>query len=176
MNYSWRWFGTGFNFRRFIGFSRMIRCSKGSKMVIKMTPHDPNFETRVRENFALQQVMSLIGARMVNVGPGLCEIEISARQDLTQQDGFIHAGIVTTILDSSCGYAAYTLMPADSRVLSVEFKVNLLAPAKGEIIRAIAEVKRAGRTLTVCSADAFADETLCATMLATMMCLEPTKK
>ena len=141
-----------------------------------MTPQDPNFETRVRESFARQQVMSLIGARMVNVGPGLCEIEISARQDLTQQDGFIHAGIVTTILDSSCGYAAYTLMPADSRVLSVEFKVNLLAPAKGEIIRAIAQVKRAGRTLTVCSADAFADEILCATMLATMMCLEPTKK
>ena len=141
-----------------------------------MTPKDSKFETRVRESFARQQVMELIGARMVRVEPGLCEIEIPLRDDLTQQDGFMHAGIVTTILDSSCGYAAYTLMPADSRVLSVEFKVNLLAPAKGEIIHAIAQVKRAGRTLTVCSADAFADGKICATMLATMMCLEPTKK
>jgi uncharacterized protein (TIGR00369 family) len=114
--------------------------------------------------------MSLIGATLKTVEPGIVEIEIPAREDLTQQDGFMHAGIVTTILDSACGYAAYTLMPADSSVLSVEFKVNLLAPAKGELIMARAEVKRFGRTLTVCTADAFADGTICATMLATMFC------
>jgi uncharacterized protein (TIGR00369 family) len=84
----------------------------------------------------------------------------------------MHAGIVTTALDSACGYAAYTLMPAGSRVLSVEFKVNLLAPAKGELIIASAQVKRPGRTLTVCTADAFADGKICATMLATMICIK----
>lgn len=142
-------------------------------------PHhvkDPDFESRVRENFASQKVMHLIGARLNRVEPGVVEIEIDTRDDLTQQNGYIHAGIITTILDSACGYAAYTLMPADSGVLSVEFKVNLLAPATGERIRAHAEVKRSGRTLTVCSADAFAidgeQETICATMLATMFCLQ----
>ena len=113
--------------------------------------------------------MQLIGASLDTVEPGVVEISIPFREDLTQQDGFIHAGIVTTILDSACGYAAYTLMPAASSVLSVEFKVNLLSPAKGSVISAHAEVKRSGRTLTVCSADAFADGKLCATMLATMI-------
>lgn len=139
--------------------------------------NDPNFEARVRASFELQNVMQLIGARLDRVEPGIVEIEIDSRSDLTQQNGYVHAGIVTTILDSACGYAAHTLMPANSGVLSVEFKVNLLAPAKGERIRAKAEVKRAGRTLTVCTADAFAidgdKETLCATMLATMFCVNP---
>lgn len=136
-----------------------------------MIPEDPNFESRVRESFARQNVMDLIGASLKSIGPGFVEIELPWRGDLTQQDGFLHAGIVTTILDSACGYAAYTLMPADSSVLSVEFKVNLLAPAKGERIVANAKVKRSGRTLTVCAADAFADGHLCATMIATMICL-----
>jgi uncharacterized protein (TIGR00369 family) len=131
---------------------------------------DPDFERRVRVNFEQQRVMQLIGAKLGTVEPGVVEITVPFREDLTQQDGYIHAGIVTTILDSACGYAAYTLMPADSSVLSVEFKVNLLAPAKGATITARAEVKRSGRTLTVCSADAFADDSLCATMLATMIC------
>ena len=133
---------------------------------------DPNFESRVRENFARQRVMGMIGASLRVVDAGSVEIEIASREDLTQQDGYMHAGIVTTVLDSACGYAAFTLMPAGSSVLSVEFKVNLLAPASGEKVRVRAEVKRAGRTLTVCSADAFADEKICATMLATLICLE----
>jgi uncharacterized protein (TIGR00369 family) len=141
-------------------------------MKTRFEPQDPDFESRVRKNFAEQQVMNLIGASLKLVRPGVVDIELPAREDLTQQDGFIHAGIVTTILDSACGYAAYTLMPARSSVLSVEFKVNLLAPAMGKIIVAHAEVKRFGRTLTVCSADAFADEKICATMLATMICRE----
>ena len=140
-------------------------------------PTDPHFESRIRANFESQAVMGLIGARLGRVEPGFVEIEIETRSDLTQQNGYVHAGIVTTILDSACGYAAYTLMPADSGVLSVEFKVNLLAPAVGETIAARAAVKRAGKTLTVCSADAFArnaeNETLCATMLATMFCVRP---
>jgi len=136
-----------------------------------MNPKDPNFEARVRKNFSEQKVMRLIGARLTKVTAGECEIVVLMREDLAQQDGFMHAGIVTTVLDSACGYAAYTLMSEGSRVLSVEFKVNLLAPAKGEIILASAGVKRAGKTLTVCTADAFADNILCATMLATMICI-----
>ena len=132
-------------------------------------PPDPEFRLRVEESFARQQVMKLLGASLDVVEPGIVEISLEARDDLSQQDGFVHAGIVATILDSACGYAAYTLMPAGSRVLSIEFKLNLLAPADGKIIRARAEVKRPGRTLTVCTADAFADDKLCATMLATMI-------
>src|SRR4051794_19941531 len=120
--------------------------------------------------------MQLIGASLGDVSPGHVEIRLPFRSDLTQQDGYLHAGIVTTILDSSCGYAAYTLMPAGSSVLAVEFKVNLLAPAKGDEIIARGAVKRAGRTLTVCNADAFAvengQEKICATMLGTMFCLQ----
>lgn len=130
---------------------------------------EQNFRDRVRESFAKQRVMRLIGTRLTLVEPGVIEIELPYREDLTQQDGFIHAGIVTTVLDSACGYAAYSLMPEGSSVLSVEFKVNLLAPAKAEVIKVRAEVKRAGRTLTVCTADAFAGEKVCATMLATMI-------
>lgn len=133
-------------------------------------PQDPDFENRVRRSFYEQRVMRLIGAILGLVEPGLVEIEIPAREDLTQQDGFMHAGIVTTVLDSACGYAAYTLMPAGASVLSVEFKVNLLAPANGDRIVARAQVKRYGRTLTVCTADAMSDGNLCATMLATMIC------
>jgi uncharacterized protein (TIGR00369 family) len=134
---------------------------------------DAGFETRVRESFARQKVMSLISAELSSVEPGVVEIRVRTREDLTQQDGFMHAGIVTTVLDSACGYAAYTLMPAGSSVLSVEFKVNLLAPAIGDVITARAEVIRSGRTLTVCTANAFAGEKICATMLATMICRHP---
>ena len=134
---------------------------------------DVDFVKRVRDSFARQKVMSLIGAELSVIDPGVVEIKVPTREDLTQQDGFMHVGIVTTILDSACGYAAYTLMAAGSSVLSVEFKVNLLAPATGDVITARAEVKRSGRTLTVCIADAFAGEKICATMLATMICRYP---
>lgn len=141
----------------------------------EFTATDPSFEVRVRESFEKQSVMQLIGAVLGNVSAGRVEIHLPVRPDLTQQDGFVHAGIVTTILDSACGYAAYTLMPAASSVLSVEFKVNLLAPARGETIIARAEVKRSGRTLSVCTADAFGvedgKEKLCSTMLGTMICI-----
>lgn len=140
-------------------------------MKTEWQPQDPNFEVRIRRNFEQQRVMALIGADLALVEPGIVEIDIAMRPDLTQQDGYMHAGIVTTVLDSACGYAAYSLMPADSSVLSVEFKVNLMSPAVGNTIKARAEVKRPGRTLTICSADAFADGKICATMLATMFCL-----
>jgi uncharacterized protein (TIGR00369 family) len=141
----------------------------------KHHPQDPNFESRVCESFARQEVMKTLGASLTLVEPGAVEIELPYRADLTQQNGFIHAGIMATVLDSACGYAAFSLMPADAAVLSIEFKVNLLAPAKGERIKARAEVKRAGRNVTVCTADAWAidagERKLVATMLATMMCV-----
>lgn len=100
---------------------------KASKPVL--TPHDPDYTQRVRESFERQGAMKLIGATLEKVAPGEVEIYLPFREDLTQQHGFVHAGIVTTIVDNACGFAAYSLMPPDASVLSVEFKVNLLAPA-----------------------------------------------
>src|SRR6185436_14497534 len=140
-----------------------------------MTSANPDFEQEVRRNFAQQSVMNLIGASLSLVEPGIVEITLPYRQDLTQQNGYLHAGMITTIADSACGYAAFTLMPPGAGVLSVEFKVNLLRPAKGENFLARAEVIKAGRTLTVVRADVFAltedKRTLVATMQGTMMCL-----
>jgi uncharacterized protein (TIGR00369 family) len=117
--------------------------------------------------------MQLIGARLSRVEPGAVAIVLPYREDLTQQTGHIHAGIITAIADSACGYAAYTLMPVGSEVLSVEFKVNLLRPAAGEEFVAEAKVLKAGRTLTVTRCDVYsqiADEAkMVATMLATMI-------
>jgi uncharacterized protein (TIGR00369 family) len=144
-------------------------------MTPELQPQDPNYESRVRASFTRQQVMQTMGASLTLVEPGAVEIELPYRADLTQQHGFIHAGIIATLLDSACGYAAFSLMPADAAVLSIEFKVNLLAPAQGELIKARAEVKRAGQNITVCTADASAltagRSKIVATMLATMMCL-----
>jgi len=138
-------------------------------------PSNPSFAADVKDSFAKQAVMMTIGAELVGVAPGAVQISLSYRSDLTQQHGYLHAGIVTTIADSACGYAAYTLMPPNSAVLSVEFKVNLLRPAKGEEFLAVAEVLKPGRTLTVVRADVFAnpksERVLVATMLGTMMCL-----
>lgn len=137
------------------------------------TPQSENFVERVQQSFVQQKVMQSFGARLGTVAPGETEIILPFRDDLTQQNGFLHAGIVATILDSACGYAAYTLMPEDANVLSVEFKINLCAPAVGEQIIARARVKKPGRTLTICEGDAFAvqngTEKLVATMQATMM-------
>ena len=134
------------------------------------------FESRIRASFARQAAMATIGARLTTVAPGAVEVELPWDERLTQQGGVLHAGIVAAILDSACGYAAGTLMPPDSEVVSVEFKVNLLAPAKGDRIVARATVKKAGRTLTVCDADAFAvaggEEKLVASMTGTMMRVE----
>jgi uncharacterized protein (TIGR00369 family) len=131
--------------------------------------NNSTFEVLARESFERQAVMKLFGARIAAVGRGSCSIELPFRDDLTQQNGYFHAGVVTTIMDSACGYAAFSLMPEGSGVLSVEFKVNLLAPADGDLLEVRAEVKRAGRTLTVCTADALVDGKICATMLATMI-------
>jgi uncharacterized protein (TIGR00369 family) len=140
-----------------------------------MQLRNPSFAHEIHQSFNQQTVMALIGAELTRVDPGLVEITLPYRADLAQQHGYLHAGIVTTIADSACGYAAYSLMPPNSEVLSVEFKVNLLRPAKGETFSAVAEVVKSGKTLTVVRADVFGiDEgrrDLIATMLGTMICL-----
>jgi uncharacterized protein (TIGR00369 family) len=134
---------------------------------------DPEFATRVRLSFGEQRAMSTIGASLGIVEPGAVDIVLPFRDDLTQQDGFLHAGIIAAVADSACGYAAHSLMPPSARVLSIEFKLNLLAPAVGERIEARGRVVRAGRTITVCRADVVAitggGEKLVATMTGTMM-------
>lgn len=136
-------------------------------------PADSEFEGRVRESFARQRVMRLFGASLERVAAGAVDIVLPYREDLTQQDGYVHAGVITTVADSACGYAAYTLMPAGSGVLSVEFKVNLLRPAAGQEFVAEARVVKAGRTLTVTRCDVYARAAgatkLVAMMTATMI-------
>jgi uncharacterized protein (TIGR00369 family) len=138
---------------------------------------NPTFVEEIKQSFAEQTVMSLIGGELTRVEPGIVEITLPYRNDLTQQHGYVHAGIITTIADSACGYAAYTLMPPNSDVLAVEFKVNLMRPAKGETFVARAEVMKSGRTLTVVRADVHAltgngQRDLVAIMQGTMMRLE----
>ena len=136
-------------------------------------PIDPNYETRVRSSFEKQGIMKTIGAALTKVEPGEVVIEFSYDTSLTQQHGYIHAGVVTAVVDSACGYAAYTLMPPESEVLTIEYKVNFLSPAKGERFKGIGKVTRPGKTVTVCSGDVVAvdsgKEKVAATMLATMM-------
>jgi uncharacterized protein (TIGR00369 family) len=114
---------------------------------------DPDFEQRVRASFGRQAVMRLLDVTMERVSPGIVDLTLPFRADLTQQHGFLHAGIAATVVDSACGYAALTLMEPGVAVLSVEFKVQLLAPARGAWFRARGEVVRAGRTLTVVSGE-----------------------
>jgi uncharacterized protein (TIGR00369 family) len=111
-------------------------------------PRDPDFEHRVRSSFARQAAMHLLGVSMERVAPGEVDLILPFRGDLTQQHGFLHAGIVAAVVDSACGYAALSLMEPGTAVLSVEFKVQLLAPARGASFRALGRVVRAGRTLT----------------------------
>lgn len=139
----------------------------------QMVVRNPDFEARVRASFAEQGLMTTFGARLTKVEPGMVEIEVAFREGLTQQHGLFHGGVTTSIADSACGYAAYTLMPPGSEVLSVEFKINLFAPARGDTLVARGRVVRSGRTITVCQGDVYAagpgGEVHCATMVATMM-------
>ena len=137
------------------------------------TPADPEFEHRVRASFARQRVMQTLGAELTSVSPGEVVIELPFREDLTQQHGYLHAAIVTAIVDSACGYAAFSLMPVNAAVLTAEYKVNFLAPAAGRRFVAYGRVTKPGRTLTVTAGDVVAETDAgskpIATMLATMM-------
>jgi len=139
-------------------------------------PADADYAPRVRSSFAQQAAMTLIGAELVEVGPGRIVMTLAHSERVTQQHGFIHAGIVSTALDSACGYAAATLMPADAGVLTIEFKVNLLAPARGPLLRVEGRVTKAGRTISVADGQAWqphptrpGEDQLVATITATLM-------
>jgi len=137
-------------------------------------PADPEFASRIRASFGRQKAMALIGATLATVAPGAVEIALPFRDDLTQQKGFVHGGIIAMIADTACGYAAYSLMPADSSLVTVEYKINVLAPAKSSLL-ARGEVVKAGRTLTVARAEVYAhDGKHVATMQQTLMMLPAT--
>jgi uncharacterized protein (TIGR00369 family) len=136
-------------------------------------PQDANYEQRVRASFERQRAMKTIGAFLAEIEPGRVVIELPFSEALTQQHGFMHAGMIATALDSACGYAAFTLMPDDSGILTIEYKINLVAPGKGQLFRMEGEVVKPGRTITVVEGRAFAvdngKDKLIATMTATEM-------
>jgi len=145
--------------------ARPVRCA--------FDPRNPDWEAAVRASFARQKVMRLIRAELGALAPGHCEIRLPFRDDLTQQNGYFHAGITSTIVDSAGGYAGYTLMPAGSDVLTAEFKINLLAPADGEFLVAESQVLKSGRNLVITRGEVYAIRngraTHCATMQQTLM-------
>ena len=124
--------------------------------IAKFQPRDPDYQEKVKESFARQKVMAELAVQITDLSPGEIEFQFPYDERWTQQHGFIHAGIISTVMDSACGYAAYSLMPKDAAVLSIEFKSNFLAPAAGEQFRITSRVIRSGRTITVAEADAFA--------------------
>ncbi|MCY0092910.1 PaaI family thioesterase [Hoeflea ulvae] len=134
---------------------------------------DQNFRGRVTDSFARQKVMGSIGAALTSVEYGVVEIEMPFRADLTQQHGFLHAGILSTALDSACGYAALSVMPEDAAVLTIEFKINLLSPGRGDHFLFRGEVTKPGNTIIVSDGRAYAisdgPAKLIASMTGTMM-------
>ena len=137
-------------------------------------PPDPGFEARVRASFALQTAMATLGARLDAVAPGWVVVLLPHADHLSQQHGFLHAGIVAAALDSACGYAASTMMPADAGVLTIEFKINLLAPARGPLLRCEGRLVKPGRTISVAEGQAWqtgvdGQPQLVATLSATLM-------
>lgn len=151
-------------------------------MTVALRPGDPDFVDRVRSSFNRQGFMALLGASLTRIEPGSVDIVVPYRADLTQQHGFFHAGVTSTVADNAGGYAGYTLFPKDSSVLTVEFKINLIAPAQGNRLCATGRVIKQGRTLTICAFEVFAlasvaadngeeQRTLCATGTQTLICL-----
>ena len=137
-------------------------------------PADPAFAARCRESFARQKAMALIGAELTVVEPGYVEIALPFRDELTQQKGFIHGGILGMIADTACGYSAFSLMPAGCSLVTVEYKMNILTPGRGSLL-AQAQVVKPGRTLTIARAEVYADDGKhVATMLQTLMMLANT--
>ena len=145
-------------------------------LLTRFEPRDPDYARRVQDSFGRQALMRTIAAELKRIEPGLIEIALPHRSDLTQQHGYLHAGITSAIADSAGGYAGYSLFPAGSSVLTVEFKINLLAPAAGERFVALGEVVRPGRTLTICRLEVVAmtaeQRTLIAIGQQTLICLE----
>lgn len=146
---------------------------------MEFTPQDKDFELRVKESFARQNFMEHLGAELKTIQPGYCEIQVPFKKELTQQHGFFHAGVVGTLADNAAGYAAYSLMGAHSSILTVEYKVNLMAPADGDLLIAKSTVLKYGKTLTICRTDVFVNknglEKLCAAGQVTLIELQNKK-
>ena len=144
----------------------------------RFVPQDPGFAARVRASFDRQRAMRLIGASLASVEPGFCEIHLPWREDLTQQKGYVHGGVIGMIADSACGYAAYTLMPASASLVTVEYKINLVAPAREGLLVARGEVVKPGRTLSITSGEVYVRHAgrsvLVAAMQQTLMMLPDT--
>jgi uncharacterized protein (TIGR00369 family) len=138
--------------------------------VPRFEPQDPDYAARLRASFDRQGAMKTLGATLASVGPGEVAIELPWAQALTQQHGFLHAGMVAAALDSACGYAAFSLMPAEAAVLTIEYKINLLAPAKGQRFRMVGLVVKPGRTITVAEGRAYAFEEGREKLIATLGC------
>lgn len=140
---------------------------------MNFTPKDKDFAARVEDSFAKQEFMSFIKAKLIKTEPGFCEIHIQYDKNITQQNGFFHGGIVGTVADNAAGYAAFSLMDKSSSVLTVEFKLNLISPADGELLIGKANVLKQGKTLTVCRSDVFVVkdgiEKLCAASQSTLI-------
>jgi uncharacterized protein (TIGR00369 family) len=139
-----------------------------------LTAKNPDYDSAVRDSFSRQPFMETVGAELIHLAPGICEISLAKEPGLTQQHGFFHGGLVAAIADSAAGYAAFSLYPEDSTVLTVDYNVKFLQPAQGNQIIAKAEVIKTGKTLYVCKADVYTaagDKTHCLTGLFTMMCL-----
>ncbi|MCX7171047.1 MAG: PaaI family thioesterase [Proteobacteria bacterium] len=136
-------------------------------------PSDPEWAAKVRSSFARQKVMVFLGAELSGVEPGWCEIRLPYREELTQQHGFFHAGIIGAIVDNAGGYAGYSLMPPGATVLTVEYKLNLLAPGDGELLIASGEVIKPGKNLVITRGDVYVirngRSSHCATMQQTLM-------
>ena len=136
-------------------------------------PKDPRYATRVRESFARQGAMRLIGAELIDVAPGYCAIGLVPRPEVAQQHGYVHAGMIGAIVDSAGGYAGFTLFPPDASVLTVEYKLNLLAPATGDRLVALGFVVKSGRTLAITRGEVYAERegkrSLVALMQQTLM-------
>lgn len=149
-----------------------------SKATPKLQPRNPEWEARVRESFARQPFMTLIGGEIEELKPGHCHVAVNMRRDLGQQRGFLHGGVTTALADTAAGFAAYSLMPPNSAPLTVELKINLMSPAVGDRFVAEARVLRPGKTLTIVEVDVLAqakgESKLIARMLATMICMENT--
>jgi uncharacterized protein (TIGR00369 family) len=137
-------------------------------------PADPHFEARIRDSFGRQKAMALIGASLTVVEPGYVEVALPFRDDLTQQKGYIHGGIIGMIADTACGYCAFSLMPAGCSLVTVEYKINILMPALGALV-AKGQVVKPGRTLTVARAEVYSqDGKHVASMQQTLMMLAGT--
>ena len=147
---------------------------------MKFEPKTENYKQKVEDSFNSQKFMDFIGAKLVEVQPGFCEIHLPYNENLTQQNGFFHAGIISTLADNAAGYAAFSLMEEDSSVLAVEFKLNLMAPGIGDLLIARANVLKSGRTLSICRADVFTVkdgvEKLCAASQATLIQVKKSEK